>query len=331
MEPTVALASAGARNAPWIGIGASGHWTDYRDAMIAGGLDFTVWQEKTYWNNPVVPIAQIPGYPMGGLITQTPEELDMLVNVRDTDNKVLGTVTRQYGVVQNRDAFSLLEPFTDAGGVITNAGMTEQGLCFMVLRMSKQRFLGDDFDFDVMCCNSFNTAFPLSLMFVPTRIICQNMYRKFMHGGSDMLLHMRHGNNIDKRLEAANKAVASLSDYTRKFGEVYDYANSKDMTVRQMVDVIAMLFPYPKPGGPRELASREKVDALRKEFYDKYYLAKDNEKYQGTVLGFLNAYYDYLSHRQPVKSMPGSWESRRLSGIVSGNDVKAGIIKEVLR
>ena len=319
------------RQAPWIGIGVKGYWHDYREALEAAQLDFKVYQEKVYWNQPVVPIRQIPDYPFGGMITQQPEELDLLVNVRDTDNKALGTVTRQYGVVQNEDAFSLLEPFTHAGGVITNAGMTEQGLCFMVLRMRQARFLGDDFDFDVMCTNSFNTAFPLALMMVPTRIICQNMYRSLMGGGSDMLMHLRHGNQIDQRIDAANRAIGSLQSYIDRFEDALYLSSGKYLENGRLQDLISVLFPYPKPGGAREIMSRERVDAMRKEFYERYYLASDNDKDRGTALGFLNAYYDYLSHRSPTKCMPGSWNDRRLSGLVSGADVKTNVIKEAMR
>lgn len=318
------------REAPWIGIGVKGEWHDYRDALIASQLDFRVGQEKVYWNRPVVPINQIIGYP-NTVVTQQPEELDLLVNVRDTDNRALGVVTRQYGVVQNEDAFSLLEPFTKAGGIITNAGMTEQGLCFMVLRMHQVEFLGDTFDFDVMCTNSFNTAFPLALMMVPIRIYCQNMYRKLVGGGSDMLMHLRHGNQIDRRIEAANRAIGNIQTYIDNFGRCLQTADGTDMDKQKLMILISMLFPYPKPGGPREQASKEKVDALRKEFYERYYLADDNSKFHGTALGFLNAYYDYLSHRTPTKCMPGSWNDRRLSGLVSGNDVNANVIKEAMR
>ena len=63
---------------------------------------------------------------------------------------------------------------------------------------------------------------------------------------------------------------------------------------------------------------------------DVYYDAADNCKFHNKAIGFLNAYYDYISHRNPTKNMSGSWEDRRLSGIVSGNDVKAKVIKAVL-
>lgn len=305
------------RQAPWCGIGVKGEWDDYRDALAASQLDFGVSQEQLFWERDL------------GSGISINEPAPMFANVRDIDKKALGYVSNQYGVVQNRDAFALLEPFTKAGGIITNAGMTEQGLCFMVLRMRNAQFLGDDYNFDVMCCNSFNTMFPLSLIMVPTRIICQNMYRRLM-GNHDSLLTLRHCSNADNRLKMASAAVGTIGSYVNAFGLSLERAQHKRLLQSETMDLVELLFPYPKPGGAREQTSRERVDYLRGEFMDKYYDAPDNRKFHGTGMGFLNAYYDFLSHRDPGKNMPGSWEDRRLSGLVSGTVVKDKLVKKAM-
>lgn len=316
------------RVAPWIGIGVQGLWDDYREALHAGQLDFTVEAKDAKveidmgypsWNSPIgsmVHYETVPG---------------VQVNVMEGSNKILGCVSKQYGIVQNADAFSLLEPFTAAGGEITNVGMTEQGLCFMVLRMRQSVILGDDWDFDVMCCNSFNGTFPCSLIVVPTRIICQNMYRKLM-GNNDMLLNIRHGRFAPDRLKAANRATGQMLSFQAAFEQQLHSANSHRLGL-DVVDnhIVPILFPYPKPGGPREQLSIARIDQLREEFMDVYYDAPDNRKFHGKAIGFINAYYDYLSHRNPGKNMPGDWSHRRLSSLVSGDAVKSKVLKEALR
>lgn len=307
------------RRAPWIGIGVAGEWDDYREALRDSQLDFEVRQERLYWKRMGEEFS--PGY------TLTYDEgVDMFANVRDVDDRCLGVVSPQYGVVQNADAFRLLQPFTEAGGVITNAGMTQQGLCFMVLRMQNHEILGDAYDFDVMCCNSFNARFPLSLIMVPMRIVCQNMYRKLM-GKNDGLLHLRHGSQADARLSAATAATAAVGSYMSAFGLTLQQAHAHALTSADITSLVAALFPYPKPGGAREEMSRARVDERREEFMDRYYGAEDNLKFHGTGMGIINAYYDYLSHRDPGKNMPGDWNHRRLSGLVSGNDIKTDVLR----
>ena len=315
------------RQAPWLGVGVSGLWIDYREALHDSKLDFEVeardakvemidWINGSVFTQPTF-FETVPG---------------IQVNVtKNNEQKILGCVSSQYGIVQNDQAFSLLEPFTQAGGVITNAGMTEQGLVFMVLRMRQEVIAGEDWDFDVMCTNSFNGLFPCALMMVPTRIICQNMYRKLMGGQSDSLLHIRHGRMAENRLIAASKVTGNVMNYISAFGLSLGMARNKLMSSHEIEDdLVPMIFPYPKPGGDRYEMSKARVDNLREEFMTRYYDAPDNRRYHGTGLGFINAYYDYLSHRDPGKCMPGSWKDRRLSGLVSGNDVKVSAIKAAM-
>ena len=312
------------REAPWVGIGVKGHWTDYRDALDAANLGFHVEQKDMFWQKDVLPNKFTPGI-FNATVTVN-EPTPMFANVRSDTMEALGYVTKQYGVIQNEDAFALLDPFTAAGGIITNAGMTEQGLCFMVLRMYNEEFLGDNYDFDVMCCNSFNTQFPLSLIMVPTRIICQNMYRRLM-GSNDSILHLRHKSQADSRLKAANAAVGAIGSYVSAFGYSLEQAAYKQLGTGDTAHLIELLFPYPKPGGKQEQTSKDRVDQMRTEFYNVYYEAPDNRKFHGTGMGFLNAYYDFLSHRDPGKNMPGEWKDRRLSALVSGSSVNTKLIE----
>lgn len=312
------------REVPWLGIGVQGHWTDYREALHDSQLNFEVEAKEAK-------VARKEIVSPGVYVVEHDTVPGVQVNVQKDNNRILGCVSSSYGIVQNEQAFSLLEPFTQLGGIITNAGMTEQGLVFMVLRMRREVLQGDNWNFDVMCTNSFNGMFPCALMMVPTRIICQNMYRKLMGGSSDSLLHVRHGSMAQQRLTAASKVTGNVMTYIQAFGATLGMAQSKKVDTDTMEqDLLPMIFPYPKPGGPREQMSKERVDALRQEFMDRYYDADDNRKFHGTGLGFINAYYDYLSHRDPIKCMPGNWEDRRLSGLVSGNDVKVSAIKAAM-
>ncbi len=310
------------REAPWCGIGVRGMWKDYREALHDAQLDFEVEAKDAYVES------EVPG--IVGSIVLHEVVPDIQVNMMKDTNKILGCVSTQYGIVQNDDAFKLLDPFTQAGGIITNAGMTEQGLVFMVLRMRQKNILGDDWDFDVMCTNSFNGMFPCALVMTPIRIFCQNMYRKLM-GGNDSLLHVRHGRFAQPRIEAAGKVTGSLLKYTDRFEDALKAAHDRALPVSVIEeDILGMLFPFPRKDAPREETTRERVIALREEFMDRYYDAEDNRKFHGGALGFLNAYYDYLSHRNPQKCMPGSWEDRRLSGLIRGTDIKTSVIKAAL-
>ena len=313
------------REAPWIGIGVKGEWHDPMDAMEDAHLNFQVSSQDAYWEKPEVPLAYIANHKM---VFCQPERIPIKVNVRTSDNMALGYVTEGYRIIQNESAFKLLEPFCTAGGVITNAGMTEQGLCFMVLRMIDKEIFGDRYDFDVMCVNSFNGKFNLGLIVTPMRIICQNMYRKIAK--NDSILRLTHKTNAEDRLRAASASVGLVNSYINGFEDGIEKAVNKQLTQSMTDEIIEMLFPYPKPGGAYEVTYRAKVDRQREEFSEEYMKAGDNLKYIGTGMGVINAYFDWLSHHDPVKNMGGSWDHRRLSGLVSGAAVDKKVINACL-
>ena len=310
------------RVAPWLGIGVQGQWDNSIDALKAANLDFDVRQEKLYWKREEKPTG-----PWSPVVYDEPAP--MFGNVRNTDDKLLGCVTPQYKVIQNRDAFSLIDPFVQGNdGSITNVGMTEDGLVFMVARVQIARSIGmEPYEINLMATNSFNTRYPCQIIMVPIRIYCQNMYRKLMN---DRVFLAKHTVAVNERL----LAIASGNAVEKKvlaFQNVIESYQGKHMSHRQLEALIAMLFPYPKEGGPREQTYRLKVEEQRERFEDQYFDAPDNRKHQDTAFGFVNAYFDYLSHRNPTRETSMAWADRRLSGLVSGMDVDTKTLHEALK
>ena len=297
------------RVAPWIGIGAEGHWASSAEALAAAQLDFTVRAEDLYWRKDTGD---------GWCIE---EKAPMFATVRNTDDMLLGCVTPQYKIVQNHDAFSMLDPFLE-NGEITHAGMTGDGLVFMVAEVGMKSIGGEDYIVNLMATNSFNGKYPCQIIMTPIRIICQNMYRKLVN---DRIFLAKHTPDANKRL-----AAIAQSDLVEKrmltFASIIEQSQGKRLSETDLNMLIAMMFPYPKEG-PRELAYRARTDETRQNFLDRYYDAEDNRVHQGTRFGFINAYYDWLSHRDAVReSTADTWADRRLSGLVSGLDVDHSVL-----
>lgn len=303
------------RVAPWIGVGTSGQWTCSHDALAASQLDFTVRQEDLYWQH-VEP---------SGIVYD--EKVPMHANIRNTDDHLLGCVTPQYRVMQNDVAFSIIDPFLANGGIITHAGMTADGLCFMVAEVSAKKFGGEDYQFYLMVTNSFNAKYPCQIIMTPVRIICQNMYRKLMPDKVFLAKHTATANDRIKYIANSNVVDKKIA----LFGDIVDQAQSRKMDRAKLEMLVAMMFPYPKENGPRELTFKAKADAARQEFLDRYYDASDNVIHHGTAFGFVNAYYDWLSHRDAPRSSNVAWEDRRLQGLVSGDDINMALVKEVMK
>lgn len=296
------------RTLPWLGTGVSGEWTSVGEALYEGKLDYDVSQSSAYdgFGN------EVPG---------------LLVNHNTLTRQIVGVTSNQYGVVQNRDAFSLLDPFCSAGGVIEHAGMTVNGMCFMVMRMPGMAFgfEGDDFELYVCAMNSFNGKFPLALIITPVRVYCQNMFRKLMKRG-DTVLMIKHGRFAAERILSASKASSLLLDYQSDFvNELTVSANTPTYGITEFTERLLPLVPE-TPEHPRAKFSNERIEAQRDEFVNEYYLAPDNLKYEGTRLGLLNAYYDWITHHVPVRTS-ASFEEIRFSNMMNGTAVNRKLIE----
>lgn len=334
MDAITTAYQARTRVAPWIGIGAKGEWDDYREALHAGGLDFTVYPRDVYWNKPDgFTLDEMAASSDPNAFTGYPsymENVDLVANVRGDTNRLLGVVTPRYRIVQNDKAFKIMEQVIRAGGVITNAGMTEQGLCFMVARLSRLDIDGDMYMMNVMVTNSFNGAFPLALIITPVRIICQNMYRGLM-GQADNVVRMRHETNVIDRLDTQYDIMGRMNSYCVDFNAKVIKLVDAPMKAGDYQRLLGMLFPYPKPGGAREQTSIARIESMREEFTRDYYNVADNMHYVGTAFGFLNAYMDWLSHAGNGKRTAGSWQDKRLSKLVSGDLIKHNVISECMK
>jgi len=314
------------RRAPWIGIGVSGEWQDYREALHAAELDFDVRSLPAQVEIPDPILSET----MGVALTRYEEVPGVKVNVRKTDDQILGCVSSQYGVIQNDDAFRLLQPLCHAGAVITHAGMTEQGLVFMVAEWHNFYVGGEEYDLNIMCTNSFNGNFPCGLILTPTRIICQNMYRKVV---KDQLISVRHMSLAPRRIEEAIAQQEMLLSFEEKFKGVMESSLSIQLAQSDVDKLVAMIFPYPKDKeSMRYETSVQQINMLREEFLDTYYCASDVKKFGACAMRFLHAYYDYLSHGNLVRRETlGNVDSKRLSRLVSGESVNGNIVNMLVQ
>lgn len=295
---------------PWVGMGTSGSWDNVSEALYESGLGYQVKTSNAFdkFGN------KLP---------------DTIVNYRTDTEEQLGVVSGRYGIVQNSDAFSILDPFCANGGIIEHAGMTTTGMCFMVMRMPGNAFGfgGDDFELYVCAMNSFNARFPLALIITPVRVICQNMFRKLMQRGDAMLV-IKHGRFASDRIMSATSAGIALTDYTVEFVDTLDNDMRQSRDADEVEAFIEMMLPLTPetPDHPRAKFTNERVEQQRNEFLRDYYLASDNEGYVGTKLGILNAYYDWITHHVPVRTS-GNFEDIRLGNLLSGSAVSNKLIK----
>ena len=285
------------KNNPWIGVGTSGEWISVSEALYDSGLAFNVNQEDCYTHE---------GYVVPGLA----------VNRRADDGIILGYTSSRYGVIQNHEAFSMLNPFIKAGGRIIQAGQTANGMMFMVLKLDMITVLGDDYELYVFVTNSFNRAYPCSLIMTPMRIICQNMYRNII---KDTIFTARHNGLANNRIETVIDVLHASINYANSFEDRLEASYNSKADEAYTSKFVEKLFPYKDQSIMTERMKLD-IDTQRELFISEYFNAEDNLKYHGTKLGLINAYYDWITHASPQR-MTINFDSRRLAGLISGEAI----------
>jgi hypothetical protein len=201
-------------------------------------------------------------------------------------------------------------------------------MCFMVMRMPGNAFgfHGDDFELYVCAMNSFNAKFPLALIITPVRVVCQNMFRKLMKRGDAMLV-IKHGRFATDRIMSASAASIALTDYQVEFVDTLVRDKCLPRTSDDLDKFVERMLPLtPETSDhPRAKFTNERVRAMRDEFVTDYYHAPDNAKYEGTRLGILNAYYDWITHHVPMR-VSDSFEDIRFGNMLSGTAVSSKLI-----
>lgn len=314
METTMEMTTTKAK-APWIGVGKSGEWTSIEEAMDICGLNFHVEKYDPQFH-----------YETKDNVSFYQDIPWVKATVREDTHEPLGVVSNTYQIVQNEDIFTMLQPFVDAGAKVTSGGMTEDGLCFMVLNMEQMEAGGDVYDMNIMATNSFNGKYPAAMICTPVRIICQNMYRGLM-SSSDNVARFRHSLNIEGKLAAIKAAYEMFTDYKGEFGSYID--NLKKLPAAHTIDeVVEMMFPYTNTdvNSPRYESSTMRVDEKRAYYINRYYNSSTNSD-QGTCFALVNAYYDYVSHDLPNNKTEEEYSGRRLSGLVGGMTVKPNLVQ----
>lgn len=297
---------------PWIGVGKAGAWDNVSHALHDAGLDYTVEQTEA-WDDRSQRVPNI------------------LVNRRMDTHEIVGVTSDRYGVVQNRDAFGMLDPFLSAGGIITSAGQTVGGMVFMVMEVSSYAFgyKGDEFSLYVCCMNSFNTRYPLALFVTPIRVICQNMFRKLL-GNSDTVVSIKHGRFAPDRVLSVTRANEFLTDYQGNLINAltdceHSYVNQSDVD-----GFVERMFPFVPVtlANPRAAQTNGRIALMRNDFIEDYYHAPDNWSYEGTKLGLVNAYYDWITHATPSKMGNFYWDGN-LDKLMTGQKVDVKLLASV--
>lgn len=286
------------------------------EAIKAAGLDWTVSKRKIYVNRGP-----------NQMLVDRPEE-DFFAITRDDNEVTLGIVGQQQAVLQNRNAFALLDQIVgEKLALYETAGALGKGeRVWMLLKLPGILRVGGDDTIEkyLLCCHGHDGSLAFYLFETGVRVVCQNTLTMALQQRKGEGIKIKHTIKAMKNL-TADSLRERLGLAHQNFGVMEGAARvlaSKRVGVMEMMQYLQMLWPKPEEGyGPRTQTMLEEIEKL----FDGGQRGADMPTVKGTAWGLFNAVAEYVDFHRPSKNTRNNTEDQnRTASILFGSarDVK---------
>ena len=279
------------RTTTWHAIGKSvEECKNMEQVLKASGLDYDVEKRPIYMNlgsqgNVVIP--------------------NRFVTARKQDDHTYDVVSDKFEIVQNRDAFDFVNYMGDELKFL-KAGETQSGMVYIIGALPEVDILGDKFTPHVIFKNGFDGKHKIMAAITPLRIVCQNQFN-FAFKNTANTVQIRHVGNAEAKLEEAREVLRLSADYMAELNTMAEHFASMRLDQARMERITDYLFPMPTED--MNPFKRKSLEDARAKFINAHD-AEDNRNFRGTAWGMINAYTDYLTHKEPAGKREDRFEGK---------------------
>ena len=214
------------------------------------------------------------------------------VTVRKSDGHPYDVVSDKFEIVQNAEAFDFVN-YMGSDLQFEKAGETASGMVYIIARLPEVSVLGDKFTPHVIFRNGFSGKVQITAAICPLRIVCQNQFNMAFKEASNTVL-VRHVQNAERKLEEAREVLRVSADYMNRFSNEAERLAKMKLNKAQAEMVVNNLFPMaPEDANP----FRRKTMNDAREAFIAALDHDDNRNFKGTAWGMINAYTDYVTHK----------------------------------
>ena len=269
------------RKKPWHGLGECvAEALTSKEALKLAGLDWNVIQKNVLTEDGIY----VPGFK---------------VNVRDSDEKVLGIVTNRYKVVQNRDAFSFTDALLGEGVRYETAGSLLGGKKIWLLARLPREYIvtGERISPYLVFSNTHDGSVAVKVAVTPIRVVCNNTLNLALCT-AQRSWSMIHTGNIKNKIQEAEDTLFMADQYMSELGKEFEQLRDTKMDTEQIHDYIELLLPMEEEASA---VAQRNVKKLRQDMESRYYDAPDLKKMDHNAYRFINAVSDFATHSAPLR------------------------------
>lgn len=262
--------------------------------LKASGLDYTV-----------------DRYPLttkvGGPFSKEQTIPNRFITARSDGSKMYDVVSDKFGIVQNKEAFDFVNYMGDELS-FEKAGETKGGMVYVIGKLPEVNILGDAFTPHVIFRNGFNGKIKITAAITPLRMVCQNQFN-FAFKNAANAVTIRHTTNAEKKLAEAKETLKLAADYMAELNTMAEHFAGMKLSKALQEKVIDYMFPIPKEDEKVNAFKRSNLEKSRQAFIEAHE-QEDNANFRGTAWGLVNAYTDFMTHKEPAGKRDDRYEGK---------------------
>ena len=244
---------------------------------------------------------------------------NIILVVREEDEKPLGIVSSNYKVVNNADAFAFTESIFNGDQIEFIRGGSYRGGSSTWLEAKvtgKYSILGDDTDCYLIFKNTHDGTGSIICMILPERIACSNALNIPLKTAAR---HWRcvHSGDPMKKIAEAQEVLLAGSSYMESLAKEAEALNKIKLSDTQVDQYINRLFPIID----NKMTDKQKENQLlrREQLSDVFYHKDDLANYNSTGYKFISAVADYVDHVDGRKTANAN--INRYMSVAHGNSI----------
>lgn len=283
------------RTATWTNIGSNiRKASTVQEALELSGLNYTVEKVPVYLDNGL----QIPG---------------AFCTKREDSDVTYGVVGSQFEIVQNIEGFDFINNMIPEGLKFLKAGENKKFI-YIIAQLPSIDVLGDEVAPHIIFQNSHSGSTTLKATIAPLRIVCENQFNLTFKKANNKI-SLRHTKSIKGRLHTAQEVLIQSSEYLSEFQKSALLLAQKKVSKSQVDDLMDKIFYIKEEFTPTQV---RRVEEKRDRFL-KAYQAEDNQNFIGTQWGLVNAYTDFVTHKELRKDTPQALENHFIKSTLKGS------------
>lgn len=245
--------------------------------------------------------------------------------IRDSDNKVLGVVGKDYSPLQNVKAFEWFQPFLDSGVAQLEAagslfGGRKTWVLAKVTGLAAEVVKNDPVESFILLSNSHDGTSSVKAGYTGVRCVCANTLAMAHNDKTSKLLKVKHKGDVGKTLEKIREIMNVHTQEFQATVEQYRDLAKRPCDVETMKKLVRIVFA-PANALPEGVVVTpgEEEDEDRRNLENKILplfeagIGMDIEGVGGTLWGAYNAITEFTTHHR------GRNEHTRLNSLWFGD------------